>query len=124
MSKSDDSYNYSPCKACGKKLNWINDFIVHVSEEHPIKENYAYHYEDSQHRRIKVFKSFYGTFCWNYARPDDEDVSEYRDEYDDLCDKTTEQTKEELMETIKSKGWKYVKSEEISSTDLYSRIKR
>ncbi|MDP9289376.1 MAG: hypothetical protein M3P08_14435 [Thermoproteota archaeon] len=47
-----------------------------------------------------------------------EDVSEYTDEYDDLCDKTTEQTKEELMETIKSKGWKYVKSEEISADDL------
>jgi len=38
---------------------------THVLDEHPIKENYTYHYEDSQHREIEVFKSFYGTFCWN-----------------------------------------------------------
>ena len=112
---------YSPCKACGKKLNGINDFIAHVSDKHPIKENYTYQYEDSQHRKIEVFRSFYGTFCWNYVRPDGEEVSEYSDECDDcddLCDKTTEVTKEALMETIKSEGWKYIKSEEIPSDDL------
>jgi len=118
LSIRDDACYYSPCKACGKKLNGINNFTTHVLDEHPIKDNYTYYYEDSQHRKIEVFKSFYGTFCWNYARPDDEDVSEYRDEYDDLCDKITEETKVELMETMRSKGWKYIKSEEILSDDL------
>jgi hypothetical protein len=77
---TDNSHYYSPCKAYGKKLNGINDFIAHVLEANHINENYTYHFENSQHRKIEVFKSFYGTFCWNYVRPDDEEVSEYRDE--------------------------------------------
>jgi hypothetical protein len=63
---SDDSCYYSPCKACG--LDGIDDFITHVLD---VLDNYKYHYEDYQHRKIEVFKSFYGTFCWNYTNTAD-----------------------------------------------------
>jgi hypothetical protein len=58
-----------------------------------------------------VFKSYYGTFCWQYV--DEYDQPTRRD--GSYGEELTEETPKTLMETIKRNAWKYVRSQEIGN---------
>lgn len=110
MSAVDD-WSLESCKACGKKIDGINEFTEHVTTEHPIKENNNSYYEDSKHRRICLFKSYYETLCLQYVDEYDQPIRRDGNYGEEL----TEETPKTLMEKIKRNGWKYVRSQETGN---------
>jgi len=101
------------CKVCDKEIGIdkedgdIEEYSKHMEKEHPIPIRCyidRFYFEDSKHRRIYVYKTRYGTLCWNY-------IDEYDAEIDE--NELKEVSPKLLSNIIKSDGWMYIKSYRI-----------